>query len=524
MEQIQPSETSQLIQAASDFALYPGTHNEASIKDFLDHFPLPLIMNLLQTSTKVPGLENALVTSLERIFKTKYGSSLIPQYMPFLQAGLQADSEAVKCLACKTVSCLFENLSNESVLPAQLVIANDIYPPLLHCLVSSDEQVGTAATDAIKNFACTSEGIATIFPAESRESTDLGHLASKSSSLGRIRILSLIVKLFSVSHAVASVIYSSNLLGLFEEEVSKTNDILAALSVLELLYELTEIEHASEFLPKTSLLQLLSSIISNNSVDSILRSRSIMISGRILSKENAFKFVEETGVLSIIAAIKARLMSTESVNDNECESALEAIGQIGSSAHGAELLLLRSLEVVKFVTNTSFDRQRRGKQLAALHSLGNIAGVNRSENNILLGKDAEEIFKHLFYEVASMTSKLTPSGLFLSVLKQESEIRVAGYRLISGLVARAWCLSEVCSRQDIINIVTDAYIESTKIGMELRHECCLSINKALLSSNLKNDSVYVGILTKLQEAIKRGPYLTQKHAEARPAIMTDQRF
>ncbi|KAL9236436.1 hypothetical protein vseg_011109 [Gypsophila vaccaria] len=523
MEELSASQIAQIVQSSSDFALYPGIHNEASVKEFLNRFPLAVIMNLLQTKADVPDLENALVGCLERIFKTKYGSSLIPQYMPFLQAGLQADSEAVKCLACKTVSYVFENLSCESVLPAQLIIANDIYPLLLQCLVSSDEQVATAATDAIKNFASTSEGIATIFPAERKESTDLGHLASKCSSLGRIRILSLIVKLFSISHAVASVIHSSNLLRLFETEVSKTNDILATLSVLELLYELTEIEHAAEFLPRTSLLQLLTSSISN-SVHSILRSRAMVIGGRMLSKENTFMFVEETSVLSVVSAIKTRLESSESNDGSECESALEAIGQIGSSARGAELLLLKSPEVVKSVISTAFDRQGHGKQLAALYSLGNIAGLNRSENNILLGRDAEESFKQLFYEIASMTSKLTPSGLVLSILKQDSEIRAAGYRLISGLVARAWCLSEVCSRQDIINIVTDAYIESTKIGMESRHDCCLSIHKSLISSSLKGDSVLAGISVKLQEAIKRGPYLTQKHAEARPAVMSEQRF
>lgn len=94
----------------------------------------------------MPGLENTLVACLERIFKTKYGASLIPQYMvclllwsfwlkqqvylwrarrdfyrvylvyfshtlfsflvflqSFVQLGLRAESQLVRCLACKTV-------------------------------------------------------------------------------------------------------------------------------------------------------------------------------------------------------------------------------------------------------------------------------------------------------------------------------------------------------------------------------------------------------------------------------------
>lgn len=49
-----------------------------------------------------------------------------------------------------------------------------------------------------------------------------------------------------------------------------------------------------------------------------------------------------------------------------------------------------------------------GKQ-AALHGLANIAGKTRSEDKIILNADAEESLRHLIYEVASRSSKLTPS-------------------------------------------------------------------------------------------------------------------
>ncbi|KAJ9153557.1 hypothetical protein P3X46_026984 [Hevea brasiliensis] len=70
-----------LLDSASDFAYYPGVQNDAAAKDFLDRFPLPVVISALQTKAGVPGLENTLVACLERIFKTKYGASLIPQYM-----------------------------------------------------------------------------------------------------------------------------------------------------------------------------------------------------------------------------------------------------------------------------------------------------------------------------------------------------------------------------------------------------------------------------------------------------------
>ncbi|CAK9175243.1 unnamed protein product [Ilex paraguariensis] len=559
MEEEYSMDPAQLLVGASDFAYNPGSHSDASAKEFLDRFPLPAIITALQTKSDVPGLENALVACLERVFRTKFGASLIPLYMsallmsdyahisqsfhglrphndvihvliepsfcfqPFVVVGLGAESEGVRCLSCKTVFCLLENLDEATI--RQLFHGYDVYPLLLNCLVDGDEQVATASMGAIKKLADSPKGMDIVFPANTSEPTHLRNLAARCSSLGRVRVLALIVKLFAISGSVASVIYHSNLLSLLEAEVSNTNDTLMILSVLELLYELAEIQHSAEFLSKTTLLQLLSSIISNPSADSILRSRSMMISGRLMSKENAYMYIDESCVNTVVSAIDQRFGLLESQDADECECALDALGQIGSSNRGAALLLSSSPPVARHVVNAAFDQQGHGKQLAALHALGNIAGETRSENNVILNGDLEESLRHLLYEAASKTPKLTPSGCFLSVLQQEPEMRLAGYRVLMGLVARPWCLMEICSRQEIIHIVTDTYTETTKIGMEARHHCCQAIHKAFMSSsNLFSDPAFAGIAAKLQEAISKGPYLTKKHPEAQPSVMTAERF
>ncbi|OVA11523.1 26S proteasome non-ATPase regulatory subunit 5 [Macleaya cordata] len=525
MDEFSLQDPSQLIEATSDFASYPGVQNDASAKNFLDRFPLPVIISALQSNSDVPGLESTLVACLERIFKTKYGASLIPQYMSFIQVGLRADSQIVRCLACKTVSCLLEHDDKVAGSAAQLVTEYDIYPCLLDNLINGDELVATASMDAIKSLASSPKGIDIIFPANGDDATHLRNVAARSSSLGRIRVLALIVKLFSVSSSVASIIYNSNLLNLLEAEVSSKNDMLMTLSVLELLYELSEIPHGAKFLSRTTLLQLLTSLISNTSAESILRSRAIMISGRLLSSEDIFSIVEISSVKTLLSAIDERLEFFKGQDTDECESALEALGQIGSCNRGAALLLSNSSPVARHVVDAAFDRQGRGRQLAALHALGNISGENRSEDSKLLNDVAEECLRQLIYETAGESPKLTPSGLFLSVLRQDSEVRLAAYRLITGLVARPWCLQQICSKREIIDIVTDAYIESTKNGMEARYNCCKAIHKALSASNrLLTDPALSGIGEKLQEAVRRGPYLARDRIEAQPAVVTADRF
>ncbi|KAK7313087.1 hypothetical protein VNO77_37479 [Canavalia gladiata] len=519
---------SQLLEAASDFAHYSGVISDDSAREFLNRFPLPLIINALQTQFDVPGLENILVACLERLFNTKLGASLIPQYMPFVQVGLQAESQAVRSLACKTVTFFLENVDNDYQVAAHLITNFNIYPLLLDCLINGNEQVAAVAVDAIKKLAGFPEGLEIIFPSAKGGDTDLGIVASQCSSLGRVRVLALVVKLFSVSKSAASTIYSLNLLKLLEAEIRNADDTLVTLSVLELLYELAEIEHGTEFLSRTSLLQLLSSIISNNSMESILRSRAMMISGRLLSKEIIYSLIDEPCVKTVISSIDGRLQSLEPSDRDEPETALESLGHIGSTIQGATLLLSGSSPAARHVIDAAFDRQGQqghGRQLAALHALGNISGETRSENNMILTAEAEENLRRLIYETASRSSKLTPSGLFLSVLQQDSEIRLAGYRMISGLVARPWCLMEICSKQEIINKVTDPSTETKKIGMEARYNCCKAIQKSLtLSSRVSADPAFAGIAAKLQEAVRMGPYLVKKHVEAQPIVMTAERF
>lgn len=54
---------------------------------------------------------------------------------------------------------------------------------------------------------------------------------------------------------------------------------------------------------------------------------------------------------------------------------------------------------------------------------------------------------------------------FSQLVKVSIFLCLQGYRVISGLVMRPWCLMEVISRREIIDIVTDAFKETEKIGL-----------------------------------------------------------
>nr|GEZ13339.1 ARM repeat superfamily protein [Tanacetum cinerariifolium] len=176
-EEYSLADTSKLLQAASDFSFDPGTRSEAALNASSQ------IVEIKDPGGDVPGLEDALIDCLEKIFRTKYGASLIPHFMPFIVVGLQAYSQRVRNLSCKTVSSLLENLEDNTGLATSLIKENGVYPLLLNCLIDGDEQVAVAATEAIRNLARSQQGIEIIFPATSNESTDITKLAARCSSL-----------------------------------------------------------------------------------------------------------------------------------------------------------------------------------------------------------------------------------------------------------------------------------------------------------------------------------------------------
>ncbi|OEL17147.1 hypothetical protein BAE44_0021835 [Dichanthelium oligosanthes] len=478
-----------------------GLHSDDTVRQFLERCPLPKLLGALQSQVDVPGMVETVTECLDKVFSSIYGASLLPSYGAFIQAGLLTDSKDIRKLACKAVLHLLDK-AEDSAAAVETVVQHNLYPVLINCLIEGDEEISAIILDAVKRLAEIPKGAEIIFPPDGQGSVQLGKVAAQSSSLARIRILSLIAKLFTVSSYTATAIRDSNLLSIFEDEIKDRRDMLKTLSALEVLYELVEHPHSNIFLLKTNLLQLIIDVINDSSADSVIRSRAALISGRLLSSADAFMAI-----------------------DQSCKTHPYCLFDFMAIATKGAHFLLTSSNAARHVVESSFDRQGRGRQLAALHAFGSICGVDRQEDQMKLDGQAEECLKRLVYNTAANSSKLTPSALLLSTLQQDPDIRIAGYRVISGLVVREWCLREVCLNSEIISFVTDPTMETTKIGMEARYNCCVAINKSLSSSHLLHEKSLAELIGKLNDAVRRGPYLSErKRVEAQPVVVPAERF
>ncbi|KAF0926232.1 hypothetical protein E2562_022061 [Oryza meyeriana var. granulata] len=449
---MEPGELEAMLRAAADFASYPGNapHPPSSlIRLWANHvcvalapsgvtplgghqemgfwFRVPLVVDALQSEADVPGMDETVAACLDKVFSSRYGASFLPNYGAFIQAGLLTNSKNIRQLACKAVIHLLDK-AGDSAVAVDTFVQHNLYPLLINCLTEGDEEISAISLDCIKRLAEIPKGIEIIFPPNGQGAVQLDKVAAQSSSMARIRILSLIAKLFAVSTYTATAIFDSNLLRLFEDEIKDRKDMLKTLSALEVLYELVEHPHSNIFLLKTNLLQLIIDVINDSLADSIVRSRATLISGRLLSSADAFTTIDKKCVSNLLLAIDKILKIEESQNTDETESALEALGLIGTTSVGARLLLTDSSNIARLVVEASFDRQGRGKQLAALHAFGSICGVDRQEDQLKLDKQAEEHLKRLVYATARNSPKLTPSAHLLSVLQQDPDIRIAVWK------------------------------------------------------------------------------------------------
>ncbi|KAH9330546.1 hypothetical protein KI387_002654, partial [Taxus chinensis] len=394
------------------------------------------------------------------------------------------------------VAWILENSDKDEGIGLHAIVENDIFPSIIACLADGDNGVATAATDAVKNLARSTRGLELLSPSKEGVIMHLKQLAMNSPSLVRIRILAIASALFGISSEMAAAVHQSGLLGMFEQELNSTSDMLATLNVLEVLYELAATPYGAKYLLTKNMLQRLASTISDISVDSMLRSRAMIISARLLSLDSVYSAVDELDVKNVIQAIDMDLELLKSTESNEREIGLNGLGLIGTVTSGAELLLCNAPPTARHAIDAAFSYQWRNVQMAGTHALAAISGVERTHSTVLLNDQAESCLRNLIYTAAENSSKRSPSGLFWSLLQQDAEVRIAAYRLIAGLVTRPWCLWEVCSKQEIINFVTDPYSETVKEGMEFRHSCCVAINNSLMASDYKNDAAFSQVAEK----------------------------
>ncbi|KAI5069433.1 hypothetical protein GOP47_0015734 [Adiantum capillus-veneris] len=497
----------------------PGLPSDAVADQFLNRYPLPALFRALEAGDE---LKNTLIPTLEKIFNTQAGGLALLQSLPYAAAGLETRSPSIRRMTCLGISKLIERSSdNEATL--QALVSSNLTVLLLNTVTDRDESVASAGMEAIQNLAKTSFGTSVLFTGKQATAERLKDLVFNGQSLVRIRIFSIIASLFKTSKQVVLAIEESGVLRGLELELCNKDDVLAQMNALELLHEIALTSDGANFVVNGGLLQRLISTMGSTEVDPLVRSQSMMVAARLISPEGSgISVVPKLDAMSIVTSVNTYLRTLESSQIREREAAIDALGRIGMSKGGAELLLEASSGAA-LIIKAALGQKGGSEQLVSFHALAFIGGSERTEGP-LLSNQAEELLRDLIFAGLNSSSRHSISELIQWLLQQAYETRLAVYRLIVPFAARSWFLRDVCSNDEVVNFLTDPHSEQSKEGMEWRHACCVAISTSLRNFDQVIQTKLQEVLEKFQTAVMRGPYLARDKPEARPLVVTQERF
>lgn len=505
-----------LAAAASDFANYPGEISDAAAESFLSKFPLPLLLHALQTGREVPGLESAVVSSLERIFRTPFGRQLLPQTVQYASAGLQADSPLVRKLTCVAIGDLLD--------AGGPLFDPDLASALILAVGDGDAGVAKAAVEAVGKLARNPKGLELVF-----KSGKIDDLASHSSAVVRIRALFMAASIFGISEQAAAAVQGSGIFNVLAAELDSSKDMLAHLNALELLCELAVTPHGARFLVAGNLIGRLTSTISNTRLDPLVRSRAMTVAARLTALYDG-ALMSEREAASIVNAFGVLLNhleeTEETVDATEYENALDALSYIGKSSKGGELFFDPQTLVARYVMNAAFVHRATGIKLAGIHALASIAGSERGPSRVLLSENAEAHLKEMIFTAAGeRSSNRTLAGMFLVFFQQSPEVRLAMYRFTSPLLARLWFVRELVASREVIDYLLDPRLETSKDALEWRHVCCVAMTTALSAAIERGQIPATDTLSRLEEFVRKGPFQgKEEQKRAVPIYATQERM
>eukprot|EP00271_Cylindrocystis_brebissonii_P004212 TRINITY_DN15817_c0_g1_i1.p1 TRINITY_DN15817_c0_g1~~TRINITY_DN15817_c0_g1_i1.p1 ORF type:complete len:545 (+),score=92.64 TRINITY_DN15817_c0_g1_i1:225-1859(+) len=520
-------------EAAAELSDFPGELSSQTIQHFLSSYPIQLIFRLLEEHGGEPGVEAVAVAVLGKIFDSSSSEALMPEALSYAQRGLQAPSTSVRRLACKAVLKLLGMSPDDMDSAVETFKLLNVVEPLLALLSDSDTGIASMATEGIQLLASSPSGLEVLVPSGAPKSGWLATASASSSSMTRVRAISLATHIASQSGQSADAVISAGVPESLRRELLQADvDMLTAVSVLELMKELAASPHGRRLVVAADAVPLLSNLITSPSTSPMVRSAALGTIPGLITSGGDPSSASDGG--SLLQAVDEMLSLAGSPNDmdaagEEHVSAIEALGQISTTRKGAELLLLGQPQPpARHLTGLAFETRRSSPaNWAAVHALAQLAGAQRAPSDMLLSPAAETSLRDHCYSAAQASpSRPTLGGAVLARLQQTEETRVAAYRLIIALVARPWGARELCASEGIVTQVTDPQSERNRTAMEWRHSCCVAMWSAVLAAMSRGeDNVRQDLRTKLDEAAKRGPFLTGRaRVEAIPLVATAQRM
>jgi hypothetical protein len=461
-----------------------------------------------------------------------------PQALSFASAGTASPSEHVRVFAAR-------NLGRALRLSVS-AYGDAVLPALADLVCDASTSVAAAALAALADAAAAPAGVAPILEVLKR----LSALPRASSATVRLRVCELAARIAQVSPEAAAAVAAAGLLNtlLSELDLGSTPcaDLLAALAALESLSQLAESPAAAAGLGASALgvLARLTALAGPESVqEPLLRARALVVCGRIAGELAARNEEPPDTVMHAIAAG----LNCASGPHEVMSAAVDAVGAVGESAEGAELVTRPGhgplQQLVPLVFTGGSGALGSGAAQAAAHALATVAGADRAPELGLLSAAAEvrALITLACLHTAGAEAAHTRAQTSLRAAVQDAlehtpgtptlaevlwaavrrrgqafvEDRVAAYRLASGLGRRAWAANDICAHAALLDSLLDARGESGHRACIWRHAAVCTLARTLQASP---DDASTAIGRRLAAAASAGPFGLARREEPTPQV------
>ena len=359
---------------------------------------------------------------------------------------------------------------------------------------------------------------------------------TRASSTVRTRCLDVAVKVATQSPGGADAIVEAGIVNSFIAELSRSNDVLAVLSTLELCGDLLGAEGICE--KKALAIPLFEAIIKLASVggdvhqrDVTIVSRAMTVLARTVAKSN---FEDKHLVVTVLSSgLDPRV--TENMGD-----AGQQLAEASASAFG-ELGLAESIDIVDMAMTTTVVAGRLSYialaggtndiQINAMHALAAMIGADRP-GRAILSEDAELKLKQAIIAAAACASpNTTVVDLLLSRLRgADSEKRISLYRFLAPMCCRMWFMLMVCENIEFVRRIIDVGAETGLNMQHWRHSVVISMKSTMdeiieLVPSGNGNGAHAETLsiasTLFSNAVRQGPLGTGHEIPSAPVVAMD---
>ncbi|ESP04905.1 hypothetical protein LOTGIDRAFT_211712 [Lottia gigantea] len=465
------------------YTIHPSTLREANASGPISNFSQ--LFNYLNTD-KVDQ-QKLVCETIERLLSGLLPSQICDNFKQEIENGLNHSSPDVNCL------CLTELLRIAIDDVNRIIRWPDIISKIITQLSNKSLSVAKLASDILVTIGKNSNGINSIY-----NNSKLTEVMSQDDTV-KFRVYQIVVDLSRLSEEGLQMSVESGLLQKLTNEIFK-DDILLQLNAIEMLSDLSQVEHGLQYLDQSSVLAKLEEMMRSTESDPM---SGLLLPGLVKFFGGMCRVHPKEVCMKFPAFINIVFNNLDSSDISQKNVAIDTIGFLGSTVEGKLTLeklgqqMTRGMKCLGGLIKST----KTEDQLRALDSLTNLITLRVSDQTEELLSLTESWFNQLMPEPFQYVWSLCQRPFL--------DIRCTAYNTLKALAILPWAQKIMNDTPGFTEFLLNRSTETSKEGRDSKYQVIKAIFESPTVSEIFGDRFYV----KVAEYCNQGAFYVRAQAE-----------